>query len=284
MDAAAAIDLGNATTDPQVANSFTHNRWEAKHYKFQGTKGERLYFDKIEGTPYTRWSLYDPSGTEINETTFYDFEQVLPGDGEYLLVLNAEGQSDTDYQFQIIAPPELPAETLEFTTANDEKFIRIQDELVEAGQQKTYVFQGNANQRLWFDSLKNDSSIFHVALYDPNGVVVQSISSQYTRYDLSEPIALPQTGEYRLVVDGYQDAIEEYDFRLLDLESRSIEPWNNDTNIEFVGNFGDTKQETHAYRFTGSAGQLVYFDAIDGASSNKYYLYTPEGKQIFSRT
>ncbi|MBP0022028.1 MAG: DNA/RNA non-specific endonuclease [Cyanobacteria bacterium SBLK] len=271
--------------DTDIEGNLGENGRELHFYKFTGTKGQRLYFDSQDGGGSNQWHLYTPGGEVLSPFTYFpnlgsDFEKVLPVDGEYILALRGNGDSNKNYKFRVITPPELPPVALEFENNSlGECALNVTGVISEPGQRNVYEFEGTSNSRLWFDSLMNESKTIKINLYSPSGALV------WAAHDLSgdrDPHSdfkttntiLQETGTYRLEVDGSNDTTGDYQFRLLDFGNAPIVSWDANTNIELMGNLGESGNEIRAYRFNGTQGQLIYPDYQSGA---KYRIYTPDG-------
>ena len=255
-----------------ISGNFGTASRETALYKFDGNKGERLYFNATQGNYYNYYYLYDPDGTRIlYPYTGYDDEKVLPSDGQYTLVFKGNAGTDNKYGVQIITPED---QTFSIGIGDNP----VVGEIAKPGQQNTYTFTGQEGQRLWFDSLAAATNISGT-LYSPTGV---KLWSQDVGSDLVEPTltTLPETGIYRFVVDGNTDSTGAYSFRFLDLAAAI--PTNLDTKIE--GNFGTSKREALLYKVAGTEGQSIYFDSLDGDYYNNYYFYGPDGQRLFSQS
>ncbi|MEG4293357.1 DUF4114 domain-containing protein, partial [Microcoleus sp. D2B6] len=269
------LDNAGATTltsldNRTVSGSFGASNRETVLYKFQGLEGQHLYFDRTDGDYYNSYYLYSPDGNRFYYNSLsYDSEpKKLPSSGEYLLAFVGNNNPNNNYGVRIVTPTD---GAFSLTIGNT-----VNGEIAKAGQQNTYTFAGTEGQRLWFDSLLAASNI-DGTLYSPTDTVIWS--SQNLGSDL-EPAALTtlkETGNYRFVVDGSGDATGSYSFRILDLAA-AAQTTSLDTNT--TGNFGTSKRDAVVYKFTGSEGQYVYFDRIDGGGSN-YSVYSPDGQRFF---
>jgi hypothetical protein len=267
------LDFADATPvnlDSEITGNFGTSGREAQLYRFTGSQGQQLYFDRLEGDTGLRnlYYLYGPGGQQLfSQLLNQDQELVeLPGDGEYTLVISGNGAANNNYNLRVVTP-ELVTDTLTIGET-------ISNEISEAGEQDTYTFAGTVGQQLWFDSLINSSSITRT-LYAPSGSQVWSWNFSFGD---RAPTILTETGTYRFVVDASGDATGAYGFRFLDLADAT--PVSLDT--ELAGDFGTSGREAQLYRFTGSEGQRLYFDVTQGDFNNFYYLYSPGGQQVFS--
>jgi hypothetical protein len=89
-----ALNPTSGTLNPGKAIQF---------YQFTGAKDDRIYFDSQENSPNTNWHLYNSNHDELSEVALgSDFEQVLPGDGTYYLMLRGENSAPVNYKVQLV--------------------------------------------------------------------------------------------------------------------------------------------------------------------------------------
>ena len=268
LDAAAANSL---PLDSDISGNFGTSRRETQLYRFSGSEDQRLYFD-ASGDRDNVYQVYGPDGQRLfSSSLFGDFEiTALPNDGEYTLALIGTGKANNNYEMRIVTPD--PSEIA--LTIGD----TITGEITEAGEQTTYTFEGSNNQRLFFDSLAGEA--VNATLYSPSGIQLWQHGTHVDR----DPTPLNETGTYRLVIDGSQDRMSSYSFRLLDLDNAT--PISLDSEI--ADDFGASLREAHLYRFNGSAGQPLFFDRTIGDSgrfsgNNYYALYGPDGRRLLAQ-
>jgi len=263
-------DASSSQVDTEISGDFGPSLRDAHLYHFTGTAGQTLYFDRTEGSFHNWYALYAADGEQqFVQRLDLDYEgtsTTLPIDGEYILVVAGNGNANSTYRLQMVTP--------EFVGESYSLGDTVSRDISEAGEQDTYTFEGTPGQQLWFDSLLASSSIFGT-LVAPSGKAVWSQNLNSDR----ATVTLDEEGTYTFTVDGLNDIVGDYVFRFLDLDAAT--PTSLDKDI--VGNFGDSKRETHIYRFTGNEGQQLYFDRKDGTSSNFYSLYNRHGQQLLSQ-
>ncbi len=247
------------TLDPGIASQV---------YQFNGTDGQRLYFDSlVTGFNSNRWLLYSPGNQNLtNNFISSDFETTLTGDGLYTLILDGTNTTETvDFNFQVIDTTPTPVELTLGTV--------IDDAIDAPGQQDIYTFEGTAGQRLYFDGLDASSSI-SARLFSPSG---GSLFNVRTDGDQA-PLTITETGTYQLVLDVSGDSTGDYSFRLSDVGSAPV--LELDTAI--TGTL-DPGVESQIYRFNGSNGQRLYFDSlVTGFNSNRWLLYSPGNQNLIN--
>ena len=242
---------------------------ETDLFRFTGTQGQQLFFDGISGSS-AAWELYGPGGSFIGGTSASltgNFEIELPGDGEYILVLDGQNNSaPINYEFQVVTST---VTTTALTLGND-----VTSTISEPGEQDIYTFSGTSGQRLFYDSLITGTAAIDAELLSPSGERIFFINSNSDTGDFNELITLTETGTYQLVVDGSGDTTGDYSFRLSDVATATALSF--DTSITGQLNPG---LETDLFRFTGTQGQQLFFDGISGSSAF-WELYGPGGSFI----
>ena len=260
LDLATPIDL-----DTQYSNRLEIGR-EIHLYQFEGISNQRLFIDSLQ-TASGYWRLYDSSLRIIGSTSLNsDIELVLDKSDTYYLSISGSSNNPVDYQFELISPDEV-------TVAIDWNTI-VSNTFIEKGERDTFTFTGTKEQRLFIDSLTDNTSNTRFSLFSPSGIKIYS-SSIFERDYERRPITLTETGTYKLTMDGLNETREDYSFRLLDVnEATPIEP---ETNVNGTLNPGKSIQ---FYKFEATAEERVYFDSQATTSSTVWYLYNAYNRQI----
>ncbi|NJO28117.1 MAG: RHS famlily protein, partial [Richelia sp. SL_2_1] len=187
----------------------------------------------------------------------------LPYDGEYTLVFEGRNQANNNYDLRIVTP--------ELLSASYNFGETISSSISEAGEQDIYTFEGTLGQQLFFDALNGNTSL-NVRLYTPSDILLidKDTNSDWLPFDL------PETGTYRLVVDGSSNTIGDYSFILSD--RNSAQTITLDTPITDNLNPGN---KVNFYKFAGKSGQILNFDlAADSWNGANWVLYDPSGTPI----
>ncbi|MEM6398797.1 MAG: Ig-like domain-containing protein [Cyanobacteria bacterium P01_D01_bin.116] len=283
FDTAKATSI-DVASDAYISGNLGTDGREAHIYKFNGSQGQRLYFESDNGHYTNRYSLFNPAGESIfyNRSVGYDIEpQELPSDGEYTLVVRGNGNPDNNYGLRILTSE---ITTASYTLGEEQKGI-----ISEAGEQDIYTFTGKVGQQIYFDGLNNNDPKFTMRLIAPSGKELyrgevendrgtETIDDPYSTY-YYPGLVLEEAGTYQIVIDGYENNIGDYSFRFLDLAlATNIDL---DTDNEISGNLGEFVTEAHAYKFSAKKGQRLYFQSNDGEFNNIYSLYKPNGEVEF---
>ena len=270
------LDKASATLinlDTDVTGTLANGGIESDLYRFTGTAGQYLYLDAQAGLEPNGWILYSPNGQQLKTGSvqdgyqYYsyqdDYEFTAPATGEYLLVMQGKGATNTNYKFHIVTPP-LTEQSLSLNTT-------VSSSIGERGEKDNYTFTGASGQRLFFDRITGVSDI-KAKLYSPSGSLVMDGN---TGSDFA-PFFLRETGEYRLEIDGNKNTTGNYSFRLVDVEN--VPTLTLDTAIPGTLNPGT---EVDFYQFLPAVGQPLYFDLTASSWSNaNWVLYGPDNKAL----
>ena len=255
---------------------------QANVYRLNLAAGQRLYFDDrpsvFNGSDGTsRWNLYGPdngnrtSGYILNHPDNTDSEYQAPAAGEYLLVF---GGGDT------AAPVNYSMGILDYdATSTPLNLGNATTGVIDPGSATAiYRFTGAAGQRLVLDALQNDPDSVNLRINAPNGAGLFEINSDSDR----GVFTLGESGTYYVVLRGRQAATADFSFRLFDVAAQP--------QVTVGATVADTLNpglSANVYRFTGTAGQWLTFDArpnvFDGNDpSSRWTLFDPADRQVNS--
>ncbi|NJO96443.1 MAG: hypothetical protein HC764_10810 [Pleurocapsa sp. CRU_1_2] len=262
IDLATVIDL-----DTKYENTLDPGQ-ETHIYQFGGTESQRLFIDSLNNVSGS-WRVYDSSFKVVGSAVLGgNIELVLAKSDTYYLSIAGNSNNPVDYKFELITP-DIVTEAIEWNT-------EISRTITEKGEQDIFTFEGAKEQRLFIDSLTNNSTNLRFTLISPSGIQLYS-NVQLNGDSSRRPITLAEAGTYQITVDGLDETTEDYNFRLLDVdEAISISP---ETNIAGTIEPGRAIQ---FYQFSGSAGERVYFDSQTISSSNTVWYLYDANNQILS--
>ena len=261
IDLATAIDL-----DTKYENTLDPGQ-ETHVYQFEGTESQRLFIDSLNNVS-GYWRVYDSSFKTVGSAALGgDIELVLGKSDTYYLAVSGNSNNPVDYQFELITPDTV-TEAIEWNT-------EVARTLAEKGSRDVFTFEGAVEQRLFIDSLANNSTNLRFTLVSPDGITLFN-GLRLNQDGYRHPIALAESGIYQLTVDGLNETREDYNFRLLDVdEATLITP---ETNVAGTLEPGRAIQ---FYQFSGSAGERVYFDSqVDTSNSTLWSLYDANNQRI----
>jgi hypothetical protein len=240
-------------------------------YRYAGTTGQQLYFGAQQNNPGGYWTLYDPnnnavSGSGVN--LWGDFEVTSPMNGTYALVL---------YNYSTTAGTEIfHVNDFAYFTNSYTVGTTVVDSINRSGERRAYTFTGTVGQQLIYDALTNDPpapNFISTALLNPQGVDEGQISGR-SSFDRG-PFSLHQTGVYTLVMDGNGSGVGTFSFRLLDVSKQLDLPLNAlVTNTLGV-------YPAIVYKYTGAAGQQLYFRGQPGNPNGYWTLYDPNNSAVY---
>jgi hypothetical protein len=243
---------------------------EDEVYTFEGTAGQRLYFDGISNNADSSLDvkLVSPSGNDVDDFYYYynnvasDRESFsLIETGTYQLVVeDYYGTGTGDFSFRLFDLD--TAENLEFDT-------EIDGTLTTGTETDVYQFTGTKDQRLFFKDEGSQSNIYY-RIYNSANQYVDSGSWS------DREIVLPGNGTYFLALQGYNNEATNYSFTMVTPETTTTELTLGEKvngNIAEVG-------EQDIYTFDGTVGQKLFFDGISGDSNLNVKLVSPSGEDI----
>ncbi len=261
------VETGFGTFSGTVSNGLDE-------YEIQANAGTIVYLDSARSGAANRLELLDPNGNPVfagvadgntNDGLFR-----LSETGIYRLQVRPIHASPQPYNFQLhnlsaVAPlvPNVPS-SLSFPP-NTSHVFRV---------------PGTAGQPILFDSLSDHSrrspaqNLF-VEFYAPDGELLLETDA---RFDTGLQ-TLTQTGDYYLVLSSRTAGSRSLNFQVLDGTADPVIDY--DTPIS--GSFGASGREAALYRFSGNAGDRVYFDLPSANSSAFYQVYNAAGQALTER-
>jgi hypothetical protein len=239
-------------------------------YRYAGTAGQQLYFRGQPNNPNGYWTLYDPNNFQLygsGANLSGDFEVTLPMNGTYTLVL---------YNYSTTAGPEI-FEVNDFAYFTNSYTIGtvVVDSINRPGARRAYTFTGTVGQKLYYDALTNappSPNNISAVLLNPQGTPEGPFGGGF--YTDRGPFTLQQSGTYTLVIDGYSSSVGSIAFRLLDVGSQQDLPLNT-----LVTNTLDLYPAI-VYRYSGTAGQQLYFRGQSTNPGGAWTLYDPNDYQV----
>ncbi|NDJ86954.1 MAG: hypothetical protein GYB66_13820, partial [Chloroflexi bacterium] len=238
-------------------------------YQFEGTAGQRLYFERLSDTPGCcdiEWRLLAPDGTRVFQQYFIsDAEITLPIAGDYTLVLDGVGTYTGDYRFQTYDIP--PAENFDLLVnppgVQEDTPVNT-GSLESIGARDILSFQGAAGTRLRFENLSDTPTCCDIewTLLGPQG---SRVFSAYL--SAAQEVTLPANGAYTLMIDGVGTYTGDYQLRVYEAgtdEESEIE-LGEGTEFEaalledIIGEIEDPGG-SDSYTFEATAGQSLYFE------------------------
>ncbi len=144
-----------------------------------------------------------------------------------------------------------------------------------AGERDEYQFDASAGQVLFFDRLEGSRLSINWELTAPSGAQVfwQGI------WDDNGPVELSETGTYTLALTGNGNHTIAYRFQLVEVPPPSVAAIEIGQAID--GAIG-VQGEVDNYSFTAQAGQVLFFDRLEGSRlSINWELTAPSGTQVF---
>ena len=237
-------------------------------YRFSGTAGQQLYFRGSSGNPYGSWYLFDPNNAIVSDAGLAgDFVVALPISGTYVVTfVNSSGNPGTEV-----------FEVSDFTYFTNAYTIgsSVADAINRPGEQRYYTFTGTVGQRLYYDALTNapaSPNNIVATLLNPQGNPEGPLSGGF--FNDRGPFTLQQSGTYKVVFAGLSSSTGAFAFRLLDIAAQATLPLNT-----AVTNPIDVFPAI-LYRYSGTAGQQLYFHGQPNNLSGYWTLYDPNNSPV----
>ncbi len=117
-------------------------------------------------------------------------------------------------------------------------------------------------------------------LLDPDGAPVFEGNWTDDVYDPGR-LTLATGGDYTLVFDGQNEAVQDYAFAIYTVPAESEEAISVPTAPEGIQGRISTPGEIDRYTFEAEAGTELYFDSLSGNTDVRYALLDPDGAMIF---
>lgn len=268
----ASHDVQTLTLGATISDSLLHPG-DQKEYRFAATVGERFFYDSLQNdfALATRARLLSPSGaTVFNNNTDANFGPFTAMEaGVYRLLISGDNDATGPFSFRMLEP-NFASNVLTLGSVVDTS-------LAGPGDTAEYTFVGSVGQRIFYDSLQNDFAIAtRVQLLSPSAAVLINNNSDAD----SGPLTLTESGQYRLLISGDNDAFGSYGFRLLQPAFTSESVSIGQTVSGALANPGDEREFT----FAGTVGQRIFYDSLqsDFGGGQRAVLFSPTGAVLFN--
>jgi RHS repeat-associated protein len=268
LDKAQATEL---LLDTDITGTFDNAGLGSVGYRFTLNDSRDLFFDGQGG--YGLWTLYGSNGQKVSSQSLTNNLELRLDAGDYFLVASGVAGGNPNYKFRVVTPE---PNVTPVTVGNI-----ISGTIAEKGEQDTYTFSGLAGQQLFFlvnQQLLDNSNYLTAKILDSAGKVVFSYDARYDRGLSNAAVTLAVNGNYRLIIDGQDEYIGNYKFRLLDKAQANVV--SLDTDI--VGAFDNGGLGSTGYKFSVSQGQYLYVDALAG--NGNWAIYNSTGQSIATAT
>ena len=237
-------------------------------YQFHGTAGQTVFYDAQSSNSQVAAYLYSPTLTNIDSTNSVNDAGpwTLPATGTYELIEASNDSSARDYQFRLIDPSADPI------TINAPVTATLNPGLAT----DVYSFTGVAGQQLGILPISESASDgAYFTLDGPNG---SNLANGYVESNYPRNVTLPYTGTYVLAVAG-QSALNATDVYQIEVAVTTTPTDALTLGTPVTGTIALPGAE-HAYTFTGTAGDSIFFDGRGPNSNLTEYLYDPDGNQV----
>jgi RHS repeat-associated protein len=221
-------------------------------YAFTGSAGQRVKFRTLsysqsQGALLT---LFGPSGQSLDSYAIGgQFTRTLPADGTYVVSvtnLGIAGSSSASFQFEADDVSDAPTQVSGLGV--------MQSGTVTAGSASHSTFTAPAGHLVFLNTLAMSPGLT-ITLADPTSATVVA---SFTAQNLG-PILLPRSGTYTVTVQGSNPIVTgSFQYRVIDLAAAPVLTLGSLVNQTFPSGF-----QADVYRFTGQAGQQIFYNALD---------------------
>ncbi|MBZ0289939.1 MAG: lamin tail domain-containing protein, partial [Anaerolineae bacterium] len=259
-------------------------------YTFPVTAGQIVYFDYISTSNFSLdWQLRSPSNTLIfNNTISTEVgRRTLTETGNYVLTVQDNSSTATGtYSFKIWGVTDNSFPIVVGDTVSNGVPGAGAGNIEVPGANDVYTFSAAAGDILYFDALSTSASLY-LTLTSPSSAAV--FTSVYLGGDAGRR-TLTETGTYTLTAAAFNATSATtgtYSFKLWAVPVTP--PFGilvGDTVSDGVPGAGAGNIETpgvqDVYTFDATAGDIVYFDALNTSSSLYLTLTSPTTVSVFS--
>lgn len=222
--------------------------------------GQDVLFDALDASTPGSWGLQNSrTETIASNGAASDFNAHINETGEYFLVINAVDK----FSFRVLDPAQQstpiaiggPVTAGSITPDNGAMVFR---------------FNAVAGQRLYIDDQAGSTNVNETVFAAGTQTNLQSFGNGVD----GAPVTIPVTGVYYLVASGYasEGLSQSYAFRLIDASASTAVTVN-----DVVSGTLTPGTQSVTYRFSGTAGQHLYFDNLsvpdDTDGSSRWSLY-----------
>jgi RHS repeat-associated protein len=260
-DDATPITLGT-TQDGSITTPFGTTA-----FKFTGTVGQRIYYDALKADSSNAGAqiVAPDSSTLQNQNVDTDTASTLGQAGTFYVLIHNNSAGAAVYKFRLFDEMAAPALALGATITGN----------IPTGRDVVaYTFTAVAGQQLFYDAIDKDFDPIGADLVGPGDHDIFNTNSDN---DFG-PFTVPTTGTYRLLIYGSQNAAGDFAFRLLDTSAATSFAIGDTV----TGDIGPTGSNTVIYKFSGAAGQQVFYDGLGANNDNvRVTIYDPTGRLLY---
>ncbi len=266
------LDLSASPKLPlnSVVSGTLSNPYETDIYQLTSGPGQSFVYDAVTidtNYPSVFVSMLDPKGQPVGPNSVFQndynpFFVKTPGTC-YFFIRNNKSVSSS-YGFQMIDVAAQPILPVNSAVTN----------IIPAYSELVYKYAGSAGQRLYFQGQSGNPSGYW-SLFDPNDVGVSGGGAGFTG---DFEVTLLATGTYTLLLSSSATTATTNVFQAIDFSYIT----NAYTLGTPVSDVIALPGERHAYTFSGTLGQHLYYDALTNDPPVGFInaiLYNPEGVQ-----
>lgn len=278
---------------------------ETDLFTFTGVENQAVFFEELGASAafkgWLRWDVKSPSGASVMSsylTDSHEGRRTLPETGTYTLTVRVGAKDPSyvgSYSFRVRGIPPDPTFAIQLgDTIVDGLPAAGAGNLEVPGAQDFYTFHANAGQIVFADDLGAAPAFKGWLIWELRTPGGASVFRGYLDGRTEGRMTLPETGTYTLkAMVGANDPgyVGTYSFRLRPIGGdQTFALTLGDTVSDGVpaagaGNLEDSGAQDF-YTFSATAGQALFFESIEAASSLggwlAWELKAPGGQTVFS--
>ena len=247
---AATTTETNAAIDTSIEGSLDAPG-DRRQYRFDAAADSLLFFDllSVDSARAASLRIEESDGRLVQATTrgLRDVGPIALTGGSYLLTIESAGDETTGYVFRLRSPSLLNA-ALTLDTA-------VASSIDRPGDARVWTFSAPPSTRVFLDVLSAQSpNELGWSLQESGGRELLTLTSSLSDQG---PFGLVG-GDYELRVDGEDDALGEFEFRVVTVVDEVFDLELDQTQSGDL----DGPGETHWHRFNAPPGLIVFLDFL----------------------
>ena len=276
-----SFTVTDGTGGPPTISSFTPN---------VGAAGDSVTISgtNFELTPTDNKLRFSGSSAAVSSSTATSIVGAVPPTGSgHISVTTTAGSATSTADFYV-APSPRPASDVEFTSRSSLGGL-TNVTINTPGKIGLVVFDALAGQRVTISFTNITMGRVRVSLINPNGTVLTGPIYEYSYpgWAVIDPISLPASGTYTVVLDGYDPITYSYSGSL------SMQLYNTPPDVTGVITPGGpsipvsitTPGQLARLTFSGTAGQAISLNVTGSPVPASWLtIYKPDGSNLIGQT
>lgn len=291
LDRQFSIAIGNVVTNGSPVGAAGQLIYPGEHddYLFNGTAGQKVFFNALSPLNRLFWTLYAPDGSAVFNNRYLPYNDIgrilLPQTGSYRLRLYNDSGITGGFSFQITTVNDQSFTISPGSTVTNDLPLTGAGNLQLAGEQDDYFFTAPAGLCIYLQSLSSFPGLYW-SLTAPDAETV--FSGRYMPNNDARRLQLPVPGTYRLRIYNSGTGTGVYSFKLWTETDQSFSVALGEVITNGVPSAGagilQTPGQDDVYTFSGFAGQQILLSDFNSTPGIAYCsVVAPGGATLFQR-